>query len=89
MHGDEHQQVKQQYQWQREMWESIPLQDCLVQEAAGSSLGRAEPMAWQGGVLGLPGQQVKQSAEAKHYTLTALYLCQGQSDNNSLSHTLK
>lgn len=46
------------------MW-SVPLWDWLLLEAAGSSLGRAEPMAWQGGVLGLPGQQVKQSGESK------------------------
>lgn len=46
------------------MW-SVPLRDWLALEAAGSSLGWAEPMAWQGGVLGLPGQQVKQSGESK------------------------
>lgn len=48
----------------RVMW-SVPLRDWLVLEAAGSSLGWAEPMALQGGVLGLPGQQVKQSGESK------------------------
>ena len=50
---------------------SVPLRDWLVLEAEGSSLGRAEPMAWQGGqggVLGLPGQQVKQSGESKAVT---------------------
>lgn len=44
---------------------SVPLRDWLVLEAAGSSLGWAEPMALQGGVLGLPGQQVKHSGESK------------------------
>lgn len=57
------------------MW-SVPLRDWLALEAAGSSLGWAEPMAWQGGVLGLPGQQVKQSGESKAlHTHTHTHTC--------------
>ncbi len=48
----------------RVMW-SVPLRDWLAVEAAGSTLGWAEPMALQGGVLGLPGQQAQQSEESK------------------------
>lgn len=44
---------------------SVPLRDWLALGAARSSLGWAEPMAWWGGVLGLPGQQVKQSGKSK------------------------
>lgn len=72
------------------MW-SVPLRDWLALEAAGSSLGWAEPMAWQGGVLGLPGQQVKQSGESKAlhtHTHTHTHLFQGhmtgiQTENNN------
>lgn len=72
------------------MW-SVPLRDWLALEAAGSSLGWAEPMALQGGVLRLPGQQVKQSGESKAlhtHTHTHTHLYQGhmtgiQTENNN------
>lgn len=53
MHGDEHQQVKQQDQWQREMWDT---QDHVIYTVTGLPVaGSSRELIGQGGANGMAG----------------------------------